>query len=165
MPLRVTNSGRAALCGFDWLGYLSLLFPWIFSTWKMLWSSDVKDWLLVSCCLTMLSLSMLERGWGQTSLRASQVLRWAIFFWADSITWLVKMCKGLWGLTIICGPESLEIILALRKTVSGGYLAFVGLIVLFAFWICLIKKGLQLNLSKILHSRLKFLFSFLAVAF
>lgn len=29
----------------------------------------------------------------------------------------------------ICGPESLEIILPLRETVSGGYLAFAGLII------------------------------------
>lgn len=29
----------------------------------------------------------------------------------------------------ICGPESLEIILALRETVSGGYLAFAVLII------------------------------------
>lgn len=29
----------------------------------------------------------------------------------------------------ICGPESLEIILPLRETVSGGFLAFAGLII------------------------------------
>lgn len=29
----------------------------------------------------------------------------------------------------ICGLESLEIILALRETVSGGYLSFAGLII------------------------------------
>lgn len=88
----------------------------------------------------MLSFTMLDRCWGQTSLGAGQVVFWAIFFWVGTINWLVKVCRGLWGPTIICGPESLEIILALRENNAGGYLAFAGLIVFYFHLLSMFNK-------------------------
>lgn len=43
MPLCITNSSRAVLCGFDQLGYLRLFVSLDFLYLEKLQSSDVKD--------------------------------------------------------------------------------------------------------------------------